>query len=163
VTSTLSGTTGKTNFTIAHQGTNSLFAVAESKGSFEEFGLNKKDTVCAKQGATWMCLGGSLGTEVSASLNVFLNDFGTKAWLAELTAASGGKVSSRTIDGQSDTCISFNAKTGTGSYTICVTSQGVLAEGTGQSAQGTWTVKLTNFSTNVPSNEFTPPAKVTTP
>jgi hypothetical protein len=162
VKSTESGKTSTVNLTIAHQGSNSLFAVAETTGTFEEFGLDNKDTICVKQAAKSMCYNGSLGAEFGASVNTFINNFGTKTWLAALKAASGGSDSSRTIDGQSDTCVTFIAKTGTGSTTICVTSQGVLAEATGTNAEGTYTMMITSFSASVPSNEFTLPATPTT-
>jgi hypothetical protein len=161
VKSTESGKTSTVNLTIAHQGSNSLFAVAEPTGTFEELGLDGKDTICIKQAAKSMCYNGSLGAEFGASVNNYINNFGTKMWLAALKAASGGSDSSRTIDGQSDTCVTFNATTGTGSTTICVTSQGVLAEAVGTNAEGTYTMMITSFSASVPSNEFTLPATPT--
>jgi hypothetical protein len=162
VKSTESGKTSTVNLTIAHQGSNSLFAVTETTGTFEEFGLDGKDTICVKQATSSMCYTGSLGAEFGASVNAFINNFGTKTWLAALKAASVGSDSTRTIDGQSDTCVTFHATTGTGSTTICVTSQGVLAAAVGTNAEGTYTMTITSFSASVPSDEFTLPATPTT-
>jgi hypothetical protein len=162
VNSTQSGVSNTAAFTIAHDGTKSLFSIVETKGSFEEFGVGTTDTICAKTGSKWTCYSGSLGAEIGASLTTFLADFGTKAALAELTAAAHGSVSSRTVDGQTATCATFNPTTGSGSDTVCITSQGVLAEETGTNAEGTFSLKLTSLSTSVPSNEFTLPATPTT-
>ena len=159
MSSTESGVSNKTTFTVAHAGSDSLVAIAESKGSFEEFEVGKTDTVCSKPAATWTCYSGSFAAEIGASLSIFVKDFGAKAAIAELAAASGGTISSSTVDGQAVTCASF--KTSSGSYKVCVTSQGVMAEVVGQNTQGTFTLTLTSLSSSVPSNEFTPPAKAT--
>lgn len=169
--SSTSGASETGTLTIAHSGSSSLFGVTTKKGttnaSFEEIITAGKTTICAKTAATWTCFGGALSTELGTSLDPFLHLYSAKSQITTLKAEEAGAYditsSSKNVGGQSVNCITFHTHTNPGVYTVCVTSQGVLAEVDGQNSSGHWTLTLTSLSTSVPSTEFTPPAAVTNP
>jgi hypothetical protein len=165
VSGTSAGHSESGTFTIAHDGSSSLFAITESKGAFEEIGVSGKATFCAKQTGKWICFGGALSKTFGASLDPFINLYSAKAQAAVLKTEEAGAydvtTSSKNIAGQSANCITYHSHTDNAQGTICVTSQGVMAEAFGSSTSGTWTLTLSSFSSNVPSNEFTLPAAVT--
>jgi hypothetical protein len=160
------GNSDSGTFTIAHDGSSSLFGITETKGAFEEISAGGKVTICAKEAAGWTCFGGSLGSEFGASLDPFLDLYSAKAQAAQLKAEEAAAfdvtTSSKTVAGQSVSCVTYHSHTDSAEGTICVTSQGVMAEAFGSSSSGKWTLTLTSFSSNVPSNEFTLPATPTT-
>jgi hypothetical protein len=166
VKATTSGTNQSINFTVGHAGSSTAFSIAEPQGSFEEIAVNNKDTWCVKSAGSWKCYTGSLGATFGASLNVFLDDFSESATLDRIRAERAGAYetssSTGTVDGQAVTCITYHTHTDSGVYTVCITSQGVLAQVVGTNTQGHFTETLTSLSTSVPSNEFTPPATPTT-
>jgi len=166
VKGTTSGVSQSVNFKIGHSGSSTAFSIAEAKGSFEEIVVSNKDTWCEKTAGSWSCFTGSLGATIGAALNVFLGDFSESATLDRIKAERAGafetSTSSSTVAGQPVTCITYHSHTDGGVYTVCVTSQGVLAQVVGTTNQSHFTETLTSISTSVPSNEFIPPATPTT-
>ncbi len=165
LTSAQNGKVVNGTFKIAHDATNTLFSFIGPQGSFVEIISKAKSTVCAHVSGAWKCFGGALAAEVAKSASALL-DFSPKAELAKLKALEGGaydtSTSSQTFAGQSVTCITFHTHSNNGTFTVCVTAQGVPAEAVGTDTSGHYKLAMSNFSSSVPSNEFTPPAKTST-
>lgn len=165
VSSTENGTSVTGTFTVAHAGSETLFAASTPQGSFEEIINKSKTTICARETGKWMCFSGSLGATIEKDVKPFIDNFSQKSELAKLKAlgsgASGATTSTKTFAGQTVTCLTFHASAPKGVYTVCVTSQGVMAEAGGQNSTGHYSLTLSNFTASVPSNEFNPPAKAT--
>jgi hypothetical protein len=166
ISGTESGKAVNGTFEIAHSGTNSLFSFDESASQFEEIGSGSKGTVCAKTSGHWTCYSGAGAAAIGASVKDFENLYGSKAELTELKAEESGAYdvssSTETIGGQSATCATFKTHTSNGSYTVCITAQGEMAEVRGTTTTGTFTLTLSSYSTSVPSSAFTLPATPTT-
>jgi hypothetical protein len=163
----VSGTTGGiSTFTVAHSGTSSSFGIASQTGAFEEIETAASTVVCAQSSGKWQCFTGTTAQSIGASLNSFVNIYGSKAALEALknyeSSAVGASVSSKSVAGQAVTCVTFRYPAQNGSYTYCVTDQGVLAEWSAQSSAGHWALVLSSFTGNVPASQFTPPATPTT-
>ena len=163
----VSGTTGGiSTFTVAHSGTSSSFGITSQTGAFEEIQTAASTVVCAQSSGKWQCFTGTTAQTIGASLNSFVNIYGSKAALEALknfeSSAVGASVSSKSVAGQAATCVTFRYPAQNGSYTYCVTDQGVLAEWSAQSSAGHWTLLLSSFTANVPASQFTPPATPTT-
>jgi len=166
VTSTENGKTVNGTFKIAHDGSDTLFSFTEPQGSFVEIVTKAKSTVCARVAGAWKCFSGPLGAEVAKSANAFIDNFSPKAELAKLKAVEGGaydtSTSTQTFAGQSVTCITFHTHSNKGTFTVCVTAQGIPAEAVGTDESGHYKLAMSNFSSSVSSDEFTPPAKTST-
>lgn len=166
----MSGDSGAKPFTgtltIAHDGSSSLFSVATATGTFEEITAKGVASLCLLHTGKWECLGGTLMSELDGSIHPFQDLFSSSAQLQRLRAEEATAYdvteSSSTVDGQSVNCVTYHSHIDSGSYTICLTSQGLMASVNGQNTTGHWTMTLTNLSTTVPATEFTLPATVTT-
>jgi len=103
-------------------------------------------------------------TTIGASLAGIEDLYGSKAALGALkadSAVAGVKESTSSVDGTAVTCFTFHATTTTGSWTYCVTGNGVLAEANTQNTAGTSSLVLTSLTSSVSASEFTPPATPT--
>lgn len=147
---------------IAHSGGDELFGFVEGTNQFQEIKNGKTSAICAKSNGTWNCYNGSIASTIGASLTEVEDLYGSKAEVAALKAnesgAYGVSTSSQTIGGQSASCTTFKTHTDNGSYTVCITSAGVLAKAYGSSTNGTYTLTLTSYSSSVPASVFTFPA-----
>jgi hypothetical protein len=165
-TSTEAGKTESGTLTLAHSGSDFLFGIKFSTGSFEEIETSSSTVVCSATAATWMCYGGALEKDFAGSIDAFQNLFDPAKQSAALKAEEAGAYdvtsSSTTVAGQSASCVTYHSHTNNGVYTVCVTSGGELASLNGSNTSGSWKASLTSLSTSVPSSTFTPPASVTT-
>jgi len=166
---TASTEAGKTiTMTLAHSGSNSLFGVLTSSGQFKEILAGTATDICAQEAGAWHCYSGvgGMAAAFTSMIKEFENLYGSQALAQYLKAdaniAVGTATSSKTIAGQQVTCVSFHLTTSSAHWTYCVTSQGVIAEAEGSASTGTFAMTMTSYSTNVPGNEFTPPATPTT-
>jgi hypothetical protein len=165
VQSTTSGKSTKGTFTLAHDGSSSLVGFVEATGSFEEIKSGSTVDFCTKSSASWECFGGAEAASLGGSITAVTSVFGSSAALDLLkadAAEAGATESSSTFAGQPVTCLTFPNKTTSGTSTVCVTSNGVLAEEKATTPTGNVLVTLQSFSSSVPSSEFTPPATPTT-
>ncbi|MGO9195873.1 MAG: hypothetical protein ACLQK4_01935 [Acidimicrobiales bacterium] len=153
-------------FEIAHEGSSALFGFTEGAAQYEEIDANGKQAVCLKTAGAWKCYSGSIAADFGSALTDFENIYGSKAALADLKAQEANaydtSTSSETIAGQSATCITYHSHVESGSYTVCITSQGEMAKVLASSATGSFTVTLSSYSTTVPSSTFALPATPTT-
>ncbi len=157
---------GKTlTITLAHANSDSLFGVVTSSGQFKEFLVGTTSDVCVNSSGTWMCYSGAGSAEFATVIKEFEDAYGSTALAQYLkddaNIAQGTSTSTKTIAGQQVTCVSYHLTTSAAHWTYCVTSQGVIAEAEGSASAGTFAMTMTNYSTSVPSSEFTPPAKAT--
>ncbi len=94
-----------------------------------------------------------------------VDNFSAKSELAKLKAEESGaygvSTSTKTFAGQSVSCLTYHTHANSGTYTVCVTPEGILAEALGQDGSGHYSLTLSKLTPGVPSNEFTPPAKPT--
>ncbi|MGC9963567.1 MAG: hypothetical protein ABSE47_16950 [Acidimicrobiales bacterium] len=165
VQSTTSGKSTKGTFTLAHDGSSSLVGFVESTGAFEEIKAGSAVYLCTKTTASWQCFSGAEAATLGASVTAVASIYGSSAALDLLkadAAEAGATESSSTFAGQPVTCLTFPNKTTSGTSTVCVTSNGVLAEEKATTPTGNVLVTLQSFSTSVPSSEFTPPATPST-
>lgn len=159
-----SSTTSKvTTFSITQQGANSKFEVTSGTGVVSFITVGGKGYYCEQSSSTTSCFdAGSTG----ASMEAAFSEFQSSDYLPEIEAlatAHGAHLSysTRTVNGIPAQCVTATGLTGeTGSGTFCVTSSGVLAlvQTTGTHAGS---FELTSYSTSVPSDAFTLPAKPT--
>jgi hypothetical protein len=164
LTSKSTGKTTNGTITIAHDGSDSLFGFTETSATFEEIATGSKSVICSKSSGAWQCYSGALGTTIGASLAGIEDLYGSKAALGALkadSAVAGVKESTSSVDGTAVTCFTFHATTTTGSWTYCVTGNGVLAEANTQNTAGTSSLVLTSLTSSVSASEFTPPATPT--
>lgn len=165
VQGTTSGKSENGTFTLAHDGSSSLIGFAGATSTFEEIKVGSTVYLCTKASASWQCFSGAEAATLGASVTAVASIYGSGAALDLLkadAAAAGATESSSTFAGQPVTCLTFPNKATSGTATVCVTSNGVLAEEKATTPTGNVLVTLKSFSSSVPSSEFTPPATPTT-
>lgn len=151
--------------TLAHSGSDSLFGLAATTGSFEEIVTGTKAVACSKQNGAWQCFGGAAVASLASAFATMEHEYSSRGELATLKSEEAGafgvSTSTKTVAGQSTTCYSYHSHVEAAVGTVCITDDGQMASVVGHDSSGHFSLTLTKFSTSVPASQFTAPGPVT--